>query len=160
MGSASGTPDSLEGIALTILRDLGPARQRGPCHERATRKRFKAWVSCSDPAPAWVARSRSFAKERPRDERRDHQGRVRRGPSRRGDGNRHAASFLAWAAGPPDELCGPTPARSPSAPRTPPHRNVSLSRRSLAAAPVPSRSAAHSLDRSNPPGVPPARAKG
>ena len=170
---------------------------------------------CSDPAPAWVARSRSFAKERPRDERRDYQGRVRRGPSRRvksgagrlclrtlrtsatprpsqrlsklkgsvkagggellaiwgksqrrnanrvsrqlflqlgglrgpqvdfmahevhqseGDGNRDAASFSAWAAGPPDELCGPTPARSPSASRTPPHRKVGLSRRSLAAA--------------------------
>ncbi len=76
------------------------------------------------------------------------------------DGNRDAASFSAWAAGPPDELCGPTPVRSPSASRTPPHRNVGLSRRSLAAAPVPLRSAAHSLDRSNPPSVPPAKARG
>src|SRR5271157_607245 len=95
MGSASGTPDSLEEIALTIIRDLGPARQRAPCHERDTRKRFKAWVSCSDPAPVWVARSRSFAKERPRVHRSE------------GDGNRDAAGFSAWAAGPPDELCGP-----------------------------------------------------
>ena len=30
-----------------------------------------------------------------------------------GDGNTDAASFLAWAAGPPDELCGPTPDRRP-----------------------------------------------
>ena len=79
MGSASGTPDSLEEIALTIIRDLGPARQRGPCHERHTRKEVQGVGFAPEPSPAWVARSRSFAKERPR----DHQGRVRRGPSRR-----------------------------------------------------------------------------
>src|SRR5208337_328844 len=49
--------------------------------------------------------------------------------------NRDAASFSAWAAGPPDEPCGPSSARSPSAAPTPPHRKVGPSRRSLAAAP-------------------------
>src|SRR5258708_3541973 len=40
MGSASGTPASLEEVALTIIRDSAPARQRGPSHERHARKRL------------------------------------------------------------------------------------------------------------------------
>jgi hypothetical protein len=43
MESASGMPDSFEEVALTIIRDFGPVRQRGPSHEHHMWKSVKGF---------------------------------------------------------------------------------------------------------------------